>query len=1561
MTTTDQTADEVARPADEQGTDDGANDGDGAGNGEAHLPAAAEAEHPDEPVDAPARPSRFGLWLAAVAVLGLAIRLIYVFGWKNPGLNAGDAEYYHEGANFLADGRGYLHPFQLIRHGLVIPGADHPPGYLTVLAAFSFLGLTTFLQHQLISCVLGTLGVAAIGLAGRRIGGERVGILAALIVAVSPNVWFHDAMVMSESLVVATTALVLLTGYRWWDRPTLASAALFGLAVGAAALVRSEALLLGPFIAVPLLLWRRSRTGEAGGTGGSGSETGGLSIEVLGRQLAAAGGVAVLVIAPWVGYNVTRFENPVTLSAQFDHTLVSANCDEVFYGPSTGYWSRNCVEAAEPLTDPLDDASEEGVVFRRLARDYVEDHKARTVLVLGARVGRTFGLYQPENQVDLDDLYDGKEKGLGQAGLVVWYAVAIAAVAGMVGLRRAGRPIFPFVAIVAATVLTVLVTYGATRFRFPAELALCIPAAVSLDAAVTAFHRRRRPAPEGAKGSKEPEAPREANGSVGPTLAETEREGSPEAVSTAVPSGLGSSGGRFAGFDGLRAIAALGVLLTHVALASGLVARSGTAPYLARADVGVALFFVLSGFLLYRPFVAARLDGRDRPDTRRYLRHRFLRIFPAYWLALTVLAVVLDIRHLDQIRTPWDFVFYYGLLQSYSRVTALGGLQQAWTLTNEMAFYLILPLWALGAAWLARKLKPRQALVAELAALAAAGGAALAFRFWLHSFQVNDPTVGELSDFDPRFHWIIANFNMFVPGMALALLLEWSRRRDEPLAALELVRRHPLVCWAGAAVCFWAVSTRLDLTVLGTLTQRDAIAKELLYVGVGILLMAPVALAGDNLPRSLRWLSSRVMVTLGMLSYGIYLWHEGIIDIYRDTLDIQTEDGTYRLAGAFPQMLIVVVLATVAVAAVSYYLVERPALLLKDRDRKLFAAWRPVGLPADAHVVTVEERAAARAAANGNGSTAGAGAGGGAGANLGVGRRLLALGGRVGNRLPRWTLPAVAVGTVVAIPLWGLWKSPGPPMEEGFMLAFPERLLEGDIPNKDFLHLYGPGSLWTIAAFFKVFGVDQWVERLVGFLQLLALISGVTVLGYRWGRWVALVAGSITAVLILPPIGLTALAWTGGIAFALWAVIVAVKVFDPDEGLGDEADAAAGKRRKRILLLAGVLAGCALLFRPDLVLALGLPLGFMFVWGLDGRGRKHLVLGLAAGVSPYLVHMLLAGPGNAITGMVIEPVFVLRPGRTLPFPPPTDRMTSFLGGALLFRNWPWPFPALEQPVQVFVWVPILLAVTGTVVYVGWKARRMGSPEGWRLLCLGLLAVGILPQAIQRADVAHLDWVSCLPFGLLPLALAEWTRLRGIEVKVMRVLVLLPLAIMFVVIPHYTVRWYADYAGQSFGYRTEGVTDIHHRGRTFTYGREDVAAAAEDMLADIEEQTEPGDKLIVGTGDLRKTPYSEAFFYYLLPQLEPGTKYIEMDPGMANAEDSGLADELREADVVILSTLYDNWSEENTSRDFGSNEPNEVIESDYCLFERYGVQDDFTSPSAGRGLYELYLRDSSGAC
>jgi hypothetical protein len=541
-----------------------------------------------------------------------------------------------------------------------------------------------------------------------------------------------------------------------------------------------------------------------------------------------------------------------------------------------------------------------------------------------------------------------------------------------------------------------------------------------------------------------------------------------------------------------------------------------------------------------------------------------------------------------------------------------------------------------------------------------------------------------------------------------------------------------------------------------------------------------------------------------------------------------------------------------------------------------------------------------------------------------------------------WVIPAVIVAIAILLPARGVFRAPGPPMEEGFMLVFPERLLEGDIPNKDFLHLYGPGSIWVIAALFKVFGISIWTARIFGFAQLVGLVAGTTYVGYRWGRWPAAVSGVVTAIIIIPPIGVTALAWVGGVALALWAVILAVRAVDVD------TDAAAAAAR-RPLLWAGVVAGAALLFRPDLIIALGLALGALFLWALDGARRRQLLLGLAAGLSPYLVHLVLAGPGNAITGMVTEPVFDLRPGRRLPFPPPTDHFTSFLNRAYSLREFPWPLPTASQPMQIAVWFWILVAVCISLVVMGVLAKRAGSPHGWRLVALSLLAFGLLPQAVQRSDTAHLSWVSCVPFGLLPAFVAETVRRRGDAIRpvVGRLAVLSPLALMLI-FPHFTYRWYADYVVQSTG-RDRPVWGIEHRGRFFYYGRHDVAEAAEELLDDVETVSEPGDRLIVGTGDLRKTPYSEAYLYFLLPQLDPGTHYIELDPGVANAADSGLADEMRQGDVVILSTVYDDWDEPNTSRDFGSDEPNRVLDEDYCLHGSYGSNGD------DRPIYELYVR------
>ncbi|HEX7134812.1 MAG TPA: hypothetical protein VF228_19720, partial [Iamia sp.] len=156
----------------------------------------------------------------------------------------------------------------------------------------------------------------------------------------------------------------------------------------------------------------------------------------------------------------------------------------------------------------------------------------------------------------------------------------------------------------------------------------------------------------------------------------------------------------------------------------------------------------------------------------------------------------------------------------------------------------------------------------------------------------------------------------------------------------------------------------------------------------------------------------------------------------------------------------------------------------------------------------------------------------------------------------------------------------------------------------------------------------------------------------------------------------------------------------------------------------------------------------------------------------------------------------------------------------------------------------------------------------------------------------------------------------------------PLLIVVLAIPAYTARTWVDLTrqnleGEYFGW------DVRNGDRAFFLGAPDIADSAQSVTDALAARIQPGDRLFVGTADLRKTPYSDAYFYFLFPQATPATYYIEMDPGIANADDSGLADEVESADWLILSHVWDPWSEPNDSRDFGSDAPNQVVADQFC--------------------------------
>ena len=548
-----------------------------------------------------------------------------------------------------------------------------------------------------------------------------------------------------------------------------------------------------------------------------------------------------------------------------------------------------------------------------------------------------------------------------------------------------------------------------------------------------------------------------------------------------------------------------------------------------------------------------------------------------------------------------------------------------------------------------------------------------------------------------------------------------------------------------------------------------------------------------------------------------------------------------------------------------------------------------------------------------------------------------------GSRLSRWVAPLVVLLSTL-LPLYGLWLTQGAPMEEGFMLVFPEMVLDGQVPNRDFLHLYGPGSLWVLAAVFSVAGVSLASERLVGYLQHLGVVFGVYRLLRPWGPWISAGGGVIAALLVMTPSGLAAMAWVGGVGLGAWALSFALDAWI------DGQDASWRP------VVAGVLAAAALLYRPDLVLALVLA-AVVAIPPLSSRNRRRALVGFAAGCVPWLVHAAMAGPGNVIEGLVVEPIVDLRGGRHLPIPPSPGHFDGFLEGAWVFDPPPWPLPAPSGPRQLWLWFFALLATGVLLLVAGWLCRRRTGDH--RLLAIAAFSVGLFPQAMQRPDSAHLAWVGCIGFAVLPAALVElaraWAARRerstsgpaGARAGLLGVGAVLVL--LLVVAPHFTYRNYAEVTAKTFGARRlEEV--IRHDGREFPYKRDDAVDAVRDLLARVDEVTEPGDRLVVGPGDLSRTSYSEAFLYHLLPDLVPGTRYVEMDPGVADADDSELADEVAAADVVILSTLFDDWTEPNDSRLQGSTAADDVLRSELCLDRSFG-----RNPiDAERGLYELYL-------
>lgn len=397
--------------------------------------------------------SPFAKRLALIVAAGLAVRLAYAFGVQHGVPVGGDGLEFHLLANQLTHGDGYVQPL-FISPGHV-PTADKPPLYPLVLALPSLLGWTSLVAHRVVSCLLGAALVAGVGLLGRRVGGERTGLVAALLAALYPLLVVLDGAVRSESLYAPLVAFSLLAAYRLVDRPTPRSALAFGVLIGAAALTRSEAVLLGALLLAALL--RRLPHGRR--------------VRLAGVAVLAA----ALVLAPWVIRNWAQFGEPL-LSTNSGSLAYGSNCQAAYYSDQIGTWACYPPLSVTPGRDEADVSAQ----LRHTGLHFAREHAGRLPAVAAARLLRSFDLWPPAAATRLEARIGDRDLAVYRVGVALYYLLLPLAVAGAVILRRRGEPLALLLAPVALVVIVSIAGYGTPRFRVPAEIPLVTLAAVAL-------------------------------------------------------------------------------------------------------------------------------------------------------------------------------------------------------------------------------------------------------------------------------------------------------------------------------------------------------------------------------------------------------------------------------------------------------------------------------------------------------------------------------------------------------------------------------------------------------------------------------------------------------------------------------------------------------------------------------------------------------------------------------------------------------------------------------------------------------------------------------------------------------------------------------------------------------------------------------------------------------------------------------------------------------------------------------------------------------------------------
>ncbi len=438
--------------------------------------------------------TRFGLALAAIAVAALAIRIVYGLRVMGEHRFGGDAVEFHLLAQVLVDTGSYLQPFPWLLDHQEIPTAEKPPLFPAYLGVWTKLGAESYKSHLVATAFLGAGTVAAIGAIGRRVGGATVGLVAAAVAAVYPSLILLDASLRSESLYVLLIALSVLAAYRVAERPTWRRAAVLGVAIGLAALTRSEALFLVLLLGLPAVWLGAPRGGR------------------LRPALAVVAGCALLAV-PWVARNWIQFDRPSAISTneggllgrgQLRPRLPRRVHRHLGLLPHRGDRPEELQPRALPeILGPnacypeVDrgrnrNEAEISARLRRRALDYAGDNAGRVPAVASVRLLRTWELWDPAGHASVEAFFADRNPRYNRWAQASLWLMLLLAIAGGVLLHRRREPLRLLLSLPVLVSLVAILSYGSTRFRAAAEVTLVVLAAVALVAAAQRLKVARR-------------------------------------------------------------------------------------------------------------------------------------------------------------------------------------------------------------------------------------------------------------------------------------------------------------------------------------------------------------------------------------------------------------------------------------------------------------------------------------------------------------------------------------------------------------------------------------------------------------------------------------------------------------------------------------------------------------------------------------------------------------------------------------------------------------------------------------------------------------------------------------------------------------------------------------------------------------------------------------------------------------------------------------------------------------------------------------------------------------